>query len=99
MTNQEINERVASLLGIPMGRFLPDNFASNRNHTQEIINHINARRPAMSVAFLNALRDVLGPRMPKNKAGSPVISDWDLFMATPREICEAFLKAVEKGKK
>lgn len=96
MTNQEINEAVAKELGHG------DRVQSYATHPQcrdEILNHIAQNRPAMSAAFLNALRDVLAPRMPKNKAGSPVISDWDLFTATPREICEAFLKAVEKGKK
>ena len=96
MTNQEINERVAKELGYTSFSFAR---SVDANDTRVILDHINNNRPAMSVAFLNALRDVLAPRMPKNKAGSPVISDWDLFTATPREICEAFLKAVEKGKK
>ena len=69
-----------------------DEYASSYDNAHEILNHIAANRPAMSAAFLNALRDVLAPWMPKNKAGSPIISDFDLLMASPKEICLAFLK-------
>lgn len=96
MTNKEINERVALALGRTSWAFI---CSEDSNDARVILDHIDKHRPAMSVAFLNALRDVLAPRMPKNKAGSPVITDFDILMATPREICEAFLKAVEKGKK
>lgn len=74
-------------------------YSSSHDACREIFEFMDARRPAGSVAMLGSLRDVLAPQMPKNSAGSPIISDYDLLMATPREICEAFLKAVEKLKK
>ena len=89
MTNQEINEAVAKELGHAEWIL---SYSTNPQCRDEILNHINYNRSTMSAAFMNALRDVLAPWMPKNKAGSPIISDFDLLMASPKEICLAFLK-------
>lgn len=76
-----------------------DLYSDSYDYCREIFDYIDALRPDGSVAMLGAMRDVIAPRMPKNKIGASIISDWDLLMVTPREICEAFLKAVEKLKK
>ena len=77
----------------------PQNYSASHDACRELFKFIDMLRPAGSVAMLGAMRGVIAPRMPKNKVGAPIISDWDLLMATPREICEAFLKSVEKLKK
>ena len=41
------------------------------------------------VAYLNALRAAVSKRAPRNKAGVPLVSDFDLLCATRGEIAEA----------
>jgi hypothetical protein len=41
------------------------------------------------VRFLNKLRDVIARRAPKNKAGAPMISDFDMINASSEELIEA----------
>lgn len=43
--------------------------------------------------FLCCLRDEVGIRAPKNKVGTPMVSDFDLITAMPGEYCLALLKA------
>lgn len=49
----------------------------------------------LRVKYLNALRSIIGKRMPKNKAGAAIISDYDLLDASAKEFSEALLKALE----
>lgn len=49
------------------------------------------------VAFLGSLRTILGDTAPRNRAGSPVLTDFDLFAATPEQLCRAYLAAGGKG--
>ena len=50
------------------------------------------------VAYLTALHDVVAkrPGMPTNKMGTPVVGDLEKFLANPREICLAIVKAFGK---
>lgn len=48
------------------------------------------------VLFLNDLRELVGENKPRNKAGTPIVSDFDLIVATPRQLCIALLKATGK---
>lgn len=50
------------------------------------------------VAYLTALHDVVAkrPGMPTNKMGTPVVGDLEKFLASPREICLAIVKAFGK---
>lgn len=41
------------------------------------------------VTMIGHLRRILGRRMPRNRAGTPVISDFDLLLATDAELDEA----------
>lgn len=47
------------------------------------------------VAFLNRLRKIVGRRCPRNKVGTPVVSDFDLIWSTPGEREEA-LREVQR---
>lgn len=49
----------------------------------------------LRVKFINTLRSIVDRRMPKNKAGSPLTSDVDVFMAEDSEIEEAILKVTK----
>ena len=49
--------------------------------------------PAEKVKYLNTLRDIVSRRMPKNKVGATLISDFDLIDAEPEEHAEAIVKA------
>ena len=42
--------------------------------------------------FLAALREIVGRRVPRNKVGTPLISDFDLISADDAEIREALEK-------
>ena len=55
---------------------------------------------AKRVKFFNRLHEVVAerPDCPKNCAGTPVVSDIDKFLATPREICLAIVRAFAEKK-
>lgn len=48
----------------------------------------------MRVKFINTLRDIVGESMPKNKAGTPIVSDVDLLFASSAQLAEAYLKTL-----
>lgn len=48
----------------------------------------------LRVKFVNHLRSVVGRRMPKNKMGAALVTDFDLVLAGPDEQCEALCKAL-----
>jgi len=50
------------------------------------------------VKFLNTLRQLIGVNKPTNKVGTPLVSDFDLIVATPFQLCEALLRATGKWK-
>lgn len=52
---------------------------------------------AERVAFLNALREVVARRCPRNKVGTPLVSDYDMIWSDDAERDEAWAKA--KGAK
>lgn len=52
---------------------------------------------AERVAFLSALRDVVARRCPRNKVGTPLVSDYDMIWSDDSERAEAWEKA--KGAK
>lgn len=58
----------------------------------------NRANTADRVAYLTALHDVVAkrPGMPTNKMGTPVVGDLEKFLASPREICLAIVKAFGK---
>ena len=89
MTTAELNTAVAKELGTDP---FDMEFHENRNHTQRIITFMS-KTVQTRVAYLNALRDVISQRMPKNKAGTPMVTDFDGMEASPEEMCLAFLKA------
>lgn len=47
----------------------------------------------LRIDWVNALREIVGRRMPTNKLGKPVTSDIDLLMAETSERIEALLVA------
>lgn len=42
--------------------------------------------------WINALRDIVGRRCPKNKMGAPIVSDVDILLASAAEFAEAQTK-------
>lgn len=48
---------------------------------------------AQRVVFLNALRKILEPAAPRNRAGSPVISDFDMLRTSHEQHCQAAQQA------
>jgi hypothetical protein len=44
------------------------------------------------VNFLAALREIVGRRVPRNKVGTPLVSDFELIAASDDEIQEALKK-------
>ena len=53
----------------------------------------------LKVRYLNALREIVGARCPKNKAGSPLVSDYDLLDASEEEQLLALEKVKTYGNK
>lgn len=51
----------------------------------------------LRIRWINKLRDIVCKRMPKNKAGNPIISDVDVMRATLEERIEA-LRVLTAGK-
>lgn len=49
---------------------------------------------ALRVKWINALRTIVSRRVPKNKTGSPLVSDIDLLTASSEERLEALVKAL-----
>lgn len=51
--------------------------------------------PSERVAFLNALRAIVGrrPDIPRNKLGTPLVSDFDLIWSDDAERAEAWKAA------
>lgn len=58
----------------------------------EIVPLIGARKhdTKFRYEFMMALRKIVGNRMPKNKVGAAIMSDFDLFEASPDEMKEAY---------
>jgi hypothetical protein len=52
----------------------------------------------LRVKWVNALRDIVARRIPKNRSGTSLVSDIDLMFATLGERAEALLKAHKKWK-
>lgn len=52
----------------------------------------------MRVAWINAVRDEVAPRCPKNKVGAPLVSDVDVMLATNQERATGLAKALQKLK-
>lgn len=50
----------------------------------------------MRVRWINALRRVVGKRIPKNAAGAALTSDVDLLLATDEEHLEVIQELIEK---
>jgi len=48
------------------------------------------------VIYLNTLRKLVGERLPKNKAGVAIVTDYDLINADPHEHFEALTAATAK---
>jgi len=59
------------------------------------MNSSDARRATQAerVAFLAALRDVVARRCPRNKVGTPLVSDYDMIWSDDVERAEAWEKA------
>lgn len=81
-------------------QYIP-NYLSDRNALFSALRHHGIHDPAnldIRVRYINTLREIVGRRMPKNKSGSPLTSDVDLFMAENEEIAEALLRTIKKWK-
>jgi hypothetical protein len=52
----------------------------------------NRNNLALRVAWINILRDIVAEHCPKNKAGSPLVSDIDLLNATSIQRTDALIK-------
>lgn len=50
----------------------------------------------LRVKYLNTLRGVVSRDCPKNKAGSPLVSDYDLCDASDEQQGEALLRTLQK---
>lgn len=50
----------------------------------------------LRVRWINALRDVVSLRCPKNKCGAPMVSDVDVCLASPRERTIALILTLPK---
>lgn len=59
---------------------------------------LDAKTLSLRIKWVNNLRSVVSRRMPKNKVGSPIISDVDLLLADSSEREEA-LEMTLKNKK
>lgn len=55
-----------------------------------------ATTPQRKVAYLNALRSLVSKKCPVNKAGVPIVSDFDLLAASEEEQAEALKTAMQK---
>jgi len=53
----------------------------------------------LKVRYTNALREIVGKRCPVNKAGSPLVSDYDLLDASEEEQLLALEKVKTYGNK
>jgi len=48
----------------------------------------------LRIKWINALRAIVGRRVPKNKSGVPLVTDVDLLLAEPHERMEALTTAL-----
>ena len=90
MNPAEINEAMSKLLNEEY------NFYAYQLDNLQIARRKLLTTQALKVRYLNTLRDIVARKCPKNKMGSPLVSDYDLLDAEPLEICEALLKIFEK---
>ena len=51
---------------------------------------------ALRVRWCSILRDIIAPRCPTNKVGSPLVSDIDIYQASCAERTEALAQTIEK---
>lgn len=49
---------------------------------------------SLRVKWVSTLHDIVARRCPKNRAGSPAVSDIDKLLASDDELLEAFLKTL-----
>ncbi len=75
-------------LGGKYRRYIPDYF-NDLNACREMRQRV-ITSPALRVDYMNALRKIVGLLCEKNKAGVPIVSDYDCMDATASEHAEAF---------
>lgn len=63
-----------------------------REHCIDVEDHKSRAR------YMNALREIVGRRLEKNKAGVPMVSDYDLVNAESSEHLEALLRTLDLWK-
>ena len=82
--------------GEPINIAIPDYDDLNEIHNAEIMCGLHNRdNMQLRVRWVNILRDVVAPRCPTNSAGTPVVSDIDIYQATAAERTEALLRALK----
>jgi len=63
--------------------------------TGEQTNRLLNLRHEQRVKFLSSLRSIVGDKLPKNKAGQAVVTDFDLLTAPSDDVENAINKAQE----
>jgi len=59
-----------------------------------LVRKLTSENQNLKIKFLGRIRDEVAHKCPVNKAGNPVISDWDAFVsATPSEWANAIIRA------
>jgi hypothetical protein len=92
MTDEEINRVIGEYTGLINSGCIA--FTRCLNQMAKARKSLNSQEQI--VKFLNSLRAIVSERCPKNKVGSPLVSDFNLIDASAREQAIAFLKAVNK---
>lgn len=73
---------------------LPPTYGHVRLAEDRCFGHPNASLKKR-IRWTNTLRKIVGRRMPKNKVGSPLISDVDMLLAKKEERIEAILRTYD----
>lgn len=96
MTQAEINAEISKFIPKPYGFDIPHNSGITFDMIHSCRKHINT--PQLKVKYLNNLRNIVSRRLPRNKMGQAIVSDYDLVNASAEEHCETFMKVMDLWK-
>ena len=77
---------------------LPD-YLNDYNAIRDVLDTLgisNGNNPELRIAWMAELHKIVGRRRPKNKVGTPIVSDMDKMFAERKELVEATLRAIGK---
>ena len=78
--------------------YIPD-YLNDYNAIREVLDTLgisNGNNPELRIVWMAELHKIVGRRRPKNKVGTPIVSDMDKMFADRKELVEATLRVIGK---